>query len=197
MTNTRCALPAWLRPTCRAIEWTPLTLLTAAILVTSIIFGWRTIEVPALIQHLAVAGLAAAAVLGLGDPARPLLQAVPTPPIARLTHRVTLLAGATTLAVAAVVASERVLAISPTAEPALAASLLALAAIGVAVHASVSPVSDHANEAAAAVVLCVAAAALPLAFIADPVRMAWLHNPWPVTAAGVAITVGATTRRSA
>lgn len=191
-------MPAWVRPTHRAIDWTPLTLITSAILIASIILGWRTIEVPALIQDLGVAGLAAAVVISLGDPARALLQALPTSPIARLTHRVALLAGATTLAVAAIVAAEHLLALSPTAEPELATALIALAAIGIAVYATISPIVDRANEAAAGVILLwVAAAALPVAFLADPVRMAWLHHPWIVTAAAAALTLGATRHPSA
>jgi hypothetical protein len=191
-------MPVWLRPTRRAIDWTPLALVTTAVLATSIILGWRTIEVPAVIQRAGVAGLAAAAVLGLGDPARALLQAVPTPPITRLTQRVTLLASATAVAVAAIVICERVLALSPTVEPKLAAALIALAAIGVAVHAALSRTIDHANDAAAATILLwVAAAFLPSALLPDLARMAWLHHPWIVTTAAAAVTAAATRHRAA
>ena len=191
-------VPAWLRPTRRAIDWAPLTLITGALLATATVLGWRRIEVPALIQYLAVAGLAAAAVLGLGDPARPLLQALPTPPIVRFSHRAVLLVGASALAAAVLVAAERLLALSPTSEPELAAALVALAAIGTAVHAVGNPIVDHANEAAAgSILLWVAAVALPTELVPESVRMAWLHHPWPVTAAAAAITIGATTHRSA
>ena len=191
-------VPAWLRPTRRAVDWAPLTLITGALLATATILGWRRVEVPALVQYLAVAGLAAAAVLGLGDPARPLLQAQPTPPIARFSHRAVLLVGATALAAGVLVAAERLLALSPTSEPELAAALLALAAIGTAVHALGNPIVDHANEAAAgSILLCVAAVALPTELVPESVRMAWLHHPWMVTAAAAAITIAATTHRSA
>lgn len=187
MTTTARARPVWLRPTRRAIDWTPLTLVTAALLATSIIVGWRMIAVPAFIQQVGVAGLAAAAVLGLADPARPLLQALPTRPIVRLTRRVTLLAGGTALALAALVACQRVL--SLTVQPALAAAVMALGATGVAVHTALSPASDHAHETAAATILLwVAAASLPIPVLPDPVRTAWLHHPWMVTAAAAAIT---------
>lgn len=198
MNRTDRAVAGWLRPTRRAIDWTPLTLVTAAILATSVILGWRTIEVPALVQTLGAAGLAAAAVLGLGDPARPLLQALPTATITRLTHRAALLVGATTLAVVTIVIGERLLALSPTAEPNLAAALIALAATGTAVHHTISPTIDHANEAAAGVILLwVAAAAVPVAVLPEVVRVAWLDQPWIVTAAAAVVTLVATTRRSA
>ena len=198
MIGARRVVPAWLPPTRRAIDWIPLRLITAALLATATVMGWRTIEVPAVIQHLAVAGLAAAGVLGLGDPARPLLQALPTGAMARLAHRAVLLVGATALAAAVLVGGERVLTLSPTAEPGLAAALMALAAIGTAVHATCSPVTDHADEAASgAILLWVAAAALPVPFVPDPLRTAWLTHPWPVTAAAAFVTIGATTRRCA
>jgi hypothetical protein len=195
VTSTGLSSLAWLRPTRRAIEWTPLALVTAAILVTSSIFGWRAVEVPLIIRFLGVAGLAAAAVLGLGDTARALLQALPTPPLTRLGHRVLLLAGATALAVTAIGASGRLLGSSPTAEPELAGALIALAAVGIAVHSSLSSTVDHAEEAAAGVILLwVAAAALPLTSLAVPVSMAWLHRPSIVTAAAGAVTLFATRR---
>jgi hypothetical protein len=198
VTDSGRALPVWLRPTRRAINWTPLALITVSLLTTSIVLGWRMIEVPGLIQQVGVAGLAAAVALGLGDPARQLLQAVPTRPIVRLTRRVALLAGATALVVAAIAVGERVVGLSPTAEPELAAALVALAAIGLTVHAALSPTTDHANEAAAgAILLWVAAAFLPIALLPDPVRIAWLHHPWIVTTAAAAVTLGATTHPSA
>jgi hypothetical protein len=198
VTDTSAARPVWLRPTRRAIDWTPLALITAALLTTSIIFGWRMIEVPAFVQLVGVTGLAAAVAIALEDPARPLLQAVPTRPIVRLTRRVALLAGATTLAVAAIAVCERVVGLSPTAELEHAAALVALAAFGMSVYAALSPTIDHANEAAAGTILLwVAAAFLPIALPPDPVRMAWLHHPWIVTAAAAAVTVRATTHRAA
>lgn len=191
--STRLSSPAWLRPTRRAIEWTSLTFITAAILVASTILGWRAIEVPLFIRSMGVAGLAAAAVLGLGDPARPLLEALPTPPIARLGHRVSLLAGATAMAAAVIVASARLFGFSPTPEADLAGALIALTAIGIAVHAILSATVDHANEAAAGVILLwVVAGALPVASLADPVAMAWLNHPSIVIAIAATVTLGVT-----
>ena len=191
-------VPRWVTPTRRAIDWAPLTLITAALLATATLLGWRTIEVPAVVQYLAVAGLGAAAVLGLGDPARPLLQALPTPPLTRLAHRAVLLVGATALAASVVVAGERLLGLSPTADAELAVALIALAAVGTAVHAALGPIIDHANEAAAgSILLWVGVAGLAIAFIPDAVAMAWLNHPWQVSAISAVVIVGVTNRRSA
>ncbi|CAN5829787.1 hypothetical protein BH24ACT5_BH24ACT5_03290 [soil metagenome] len=190
--------PAWLRPTRRAVDWTPLTLITAALLTTTAVLRWRTTNVPVVVEVLAVAGLGAAAVLGLGDPARPLLQALPTPPIVRLAHRGALIAGATTLAAAVIVATQHLLELRPAAEPELAAAVVALIATGTAVQATASPTIDHAHEAAAgSILLWAATAALPIALVPDALRMAWLEHPWLVTATAAALTVAATSRRSA
>lgn len=198
MTDSGRGLPVWLRPTRRAIDWTPLALVTAALLATSIILGWRMVEAPLVIERVSVAGLASAAVLGLADPARALLQAVPTSPRTRLARRLALLAGGTMLAVAAIVACERVVGLSPTAERELAAALIALVAIGIAVHAALSPTIDGASEAAAGtIVLWVAAAFLPVPLVPDAVRAAWLHYPWIVTTAAAAVAISATRHRSA
>jgi len=172
-------------------------LIVGALLVTAVFLGWRSIEVPPFLHYSAVAGLAAAAVLGLHDPARPLLQALPTPPIVRLAHRAVLLVGATTASVAILLAAERLLALSPTSEPELAAALVALTVSGAAIHAAADPIIDRASEAAAmAILLWVAAAAAPTAL---PVSMstAWLNHPWPVVAIAGAVMLIATTHRSA
>ena len=190
--------PAWLRPTRRAIDWTPLTLITAALLVTAAILGSRGLEVPDVISHLAVAGLAAAAVLGLGDNTRPLLDALPTRAIARLGHRALLLTGATVLAAGVLVTTERLLDLSPTTEPGRAAALLALAALGTAVYAATHRMIDHAHEvSAAAILLLVAGSSLTTKVIPDTIRLAWLRDPWPVVSIAMVVILASTTRRSA
>ncbi|HUP75689.1 MAG TPA: hypothetical protein VM282_21805 [Acidimicrobiales bacterium] len=147
---------------------------------------------------MAVAALSAAGVLGLADPARPLLQALPTSPLTRLAHRAALLIGATAFVTVLLVAAERVLAVTPTAEPELAAALLALATAGTAVHAVCNPFVEHTNEiAAGSMLLWVASLSLPFAFIPVAVRVAWLHHPWPVTATATVVIVCAMTRRDA
>lgn len=197
MTITRLPAPAWLRPTRRAIEWAPLALVAAALLVASSSMRGPAIEVPPIIRFLGVASLAAAAVLGLGDTARALLEALPTPPLARLGHRVALLASATALVVAALGTSVRLLRLSPTAGPELAGALVALAASGIALHSTLSPRLDRAEEAAAGgILLWVAAAALPLPSFAIPVSMAWVQRPGIVTAVAVAVTLLGTRRRA-
>ena len=189
--------PAWLAPTRRAIDWTPLALIAAALLATAAFLGWRTIDVPGVIQHMAVAALSVAAVLGLADPARPLLQALPTSPLTRLARRVVLLIGATTFVTAVLVVAEHLLAVTPTAEPELAAALFALATVGTAVHAVCDPISEHANEiAAGSILLWVSAMSLPVAFIPDTVHTAWLHHPWPIAATATVVIVCATRWRA-
>jgi hypothetical protein len=99
---------------------------------------------------------------------------------------------------AVILACERALAASATVEPELAAALVAVAAIGIAVHTGLTPSIEHAHEAAAGAILLLAvASALPVGVIADPVRMAWLHHPWVVTAAAAVVTAGATRHRAA
>ena len=189
--------PAWLAPTRRAIDWTPLAVITGALLATTTLLGWRQIHVPILIHYLAIAGLASAAVLGLGDPARPLLQALPTAPITRLSHRWVLLVGATAAVVGTLLSAERLLGVTPTAAPQLAPALVALAALGTAVHTVAAPLTDHPHEtAASSILLCIVVSALPLD-LPDTLRMAWLHHPWPVTAASIAVILAATTKSSA
>ncbi len=190
--------PAWLAPTRRAIDWTPLAVITGALLATAALLGWRQIEVPVLLHYLAVAGLASAAVLGLADPARPLLQALPTTPITRLSHRGILLVGATAVVVGALLSAERLLGLTPTAAPQLAPALVALAAFGTAVHTLAAPLTDHPHEAAASsILLCIVVSALPLDVLPDTLRMAWLHYPWPFTAAATIVILTRITKPSA
>ncbi|MFN0029032.1 MAG: hypothetical protein ACKV2O_17880 [Acidimicrobiales bacterium] len=196
--GARTLRPAWLAPTRRAIDWTPLAVITGALLATATLLGWRQLEVPELLQYLAVAGLASAAVLGLADPARPLLQALPTTPITRLSHRGMLLVGATALAAGALLSAERLLDLTPTAAPQLAPALMALAALGTAVHTVAAPLTDHPHEAAAgSIMLCIVASALPLDFLPDTLRMAWLHHPWPFTAAATIVILTRITKPGA
>lgn len=199
MTGARRVALAWLRPTRRAIDWTPLIVIAAAQLAVGTVLGWRYGEVPGLVQHLAAAGLAASVVLSLHDPARPLLQALPTPLLVRLSHRVVLLLGATAATTAVLVVIVNLQASSPAVQPGLPAALIALIAFGIAVHAAAGPVIDHASElAASAVLLWVGTAvAIPAELVPDAVRFAWLEHPWPTTAAAMGVTLLATTHRSA
>lgn len=197
-------VPAWLHPTVRAINWTPLALITAALSATVVTLGWRHIEVPSLITHLGVAGLAAAAVLGLDDPARPLLQALPTRPIAQLAHRAVLLVAATALAaagcvvVAIAVTGDRFVD-SRSTDPELAAALMALAASGTAVRAILGTRLEQAEEAAAGSILLWVGGAVvvPDAWVPEPLRLAWLDHPLLVTAVAVLVVIVATCRRGA
>lgn len=187
---------AWLHPTRRAIDWTSLSLVTVALVGTQVLLAGRDGDVPDLIHYLAVGAVAAGTVLGLDDPAQPLLEAAPTSFPTRLVHRLIVLTGGVTLVVAVLAGTERLLGIRPAAGPGLAATLIALVAFGVAVHAISTPVIEHASEAAAAATLfwVIAALVVPPELVPQVVGRAWLDHPWPVaalaTAATVAVTIG-------
>lgn len=82
--------PAWLVPTVRAIPWQPLAGVAAcltAVCVLAIALGrW-----PVGVLDVAAAGLAAAVVAGLRDPAADLLSAMPTSTATRRAHRLRIL----------------------------------------------------------------------------------------------------------
>ncbi len=198
MTVSSIAGTAWVRPTVRAIDWTALGLVTATLLVAEGILGWTGVEAPAIIRYAGVAALAAAAALGLGDPAQSLLQPVPTPSVVRLGHRTTLLLGTTASVAGLLVAVGHLVAMTPSGQHDLAAPLLALAATGIAVHAMAGPRIERRQEiAAVTILLWVAAAALPVPATLDALRLAWLEHSWWVVIVTVALTAGVTRRRSA
>ena len=198
MTVTSIARTTWVRPTVRAIDWTPLFLVTGTTLAAEGVIGWTGIDPPAFVLYTGLGGLAASAVLGLGDPAQSLLQPLPATTFMRLLHRTALLSASTAFSVCAIVITAKLLDLSPHLGPDLSASLVALAAVGVAVHAIAGAVSHRRHEiAATTILLWVAAAAMPLPAALDVVRLAWLDRPGWVALVAVATTIGGTRRRSA
>jgi len=158
-------------------------------------FGWRDVEMPAIVRHAGVAGLAAAMLLGLDDPARPLLTALPTQSLERLLHRVVVLATAAGLVGTLLAVASWGVELSPSATSAEAAALVALLATGLAVFAVTAPRVDRAAEVAAvSVVLWVGAGVVPRFGLPAGMVIGWLEHPWPVAACASMVAVGVTHR---
>jgi hypothetical protein len=182
--------PAWLWPTARAVELWPLATVTVVLGIVIVSFGWREVEMPAIVRHAAVAGLAAAMLLGLDDPARPLMNALPTQALERLLHRVVVLAVAAGIVGTLFAAASWRVDLSPSATSAEAATLVALLATGLAVFAVTAPRVDRAAEVAAlSVVLWVGAAVVPRFGLPGGLVTGWLEHPWPVAACASMVAV--------
>ena len=170
-----------------------------ALIVLGAILRARDQDAPKSLGELACGPLAAAATLAIADRARALLQPVPTSARIRLARRVAIVVPVIALAVAALLGADRIVyshsAITPTVPP-----LVALITAAVAVHAALSRrFSEHSSEAAAtfAALWPVSAAMIPARVVPETITMAWLIHPWPVIAAGIAVTFWATSGVSA
>ncbi len=189
--------PAWLWPTARAVDLSPLATVTVVLAIVTVSFGWRDVEMPAIVRHAGVAGLAAAMLLGLDDPARPLVDALPTQALERLLHRVVVLATAAGLVGTLLAVASWGVELSPSATSAEVAALVALLATGLAVFAVTAPRVDRAAEVAAMfVVLWVGAAVVPRCGLPAGLVIGWLEHPWPVAACASMVAVGVTHRET-
>lgn len=147
--------PGWLVPTARAIPWWPLVAVAVLLTGTSVLA--ERAEVPVVgILGIATAGLAAAVVAGLHDPAAALLSAVPTSLAVRRARRLLLLLPA-----------ELAIAVASTLNVPLG-GLVALTAAGLGVAFWAGPI---------------AGAAVPLGwvFVARAGGFAWDQHPALVT----------------
>ena len=182
--------PAWLWPTVRAVDLWPVAIVTVVLGIVTVSFGWRDVEMPAIVRHAGFAGLAAAMLLGLDDPARPLVHALPTQALERLLHRVVVLATAAGLVGTLLAVASWGVELSPSATSAEAAALVALIATGLAVFAVTAPRVDRAAEVAAvSVVLWVGAGVVPRFGLPVVVVIGWLEHPWPVAACASMVAV--------
>ena len=158
-------------------------------------FGWRDVEMPVTVRHAGVAGLAAAMLLGLDDPARPLMTALPTQALERLLNWVVVLATAAGLMGTLLAVASWGVELSPRATSAEAAALVALLATGLAVFAVTAPRVDRAAEVAAvSVVLWVGAGVVPRFGLPAGLVIGWFEHPWPVAACASMVTVVVTHR---
>lgn len=175
--------PAWLVPTCRAVPWQPLAGVTAclaAVCVLAAALGrW-----PVGVLDVAAAGLAAAVIAGLRDPAADLLSAMPTTAATRRAHRLRILVPAGLglwvgyLATGHLWASTLGWPVGP---------FVALVATGAAVVVWAPPrLAVEAGVAAPLIWLALTRAGGGLDPDLQQVLFAFEHHPWIVTTAAVA-----------
>ena len=175
--------PAWLAPTARAVPWQPLAGV-AACLVAVCAFAAAWGHWPVGVLDVTAAGLAAAVVAGLRDPAAELLEAVPTSAATRRTRRQALLVPTGLvlwlgyLGAAHLWAPEMGWPIGPA---------VALMATGCAV-AVCAPQRLAVEAGVAAPLVWVALARVAVALDQEyaQVLFAFQHHPWIVTTAAVA-----------
>lgn len=165
-----------LRPTARAMPWSPVLAVGATGLLAAGMTGALS-ERPSALPLVVAGALAAAAVATLRDPADELLRPLPTTVTARRMLRavlVTLLAGPATAGVAIL-----------TPGPGAAAATVALVLTGLAVAAWLPP---HRVLTASAVPACWVMAGLALhdrlGLVGDTAGW-WSTHPWPVALAAV------------
>lgn len=186
--DRRSASAAWLRPTIRAVPWRPLLLVAGALGgALALTHAAGAPPAPSTLVGAALALLAAAALLGLDDPARDVLAALPTTAARRRAHRLALLVPALAVAGAALLAVGRWSDV--TSEPAgsVTATLAALTIAGLLVACLIERRRAELTAPAGAgapVVWVLVATALPEAGMAGEVAHGWADRPWPWAAAG-------------
>ena len=188
---TAGARAAWLVPTSRALPWRPLLVvvptLTAAL---AIAFVAGADPAPPTLLGLAVALLAAAALLGLDDPARSLLAAVPTSLARRRAHRLVLLVPVLVGAAATLLAVAHRLDLVTATVTSGTASLAALVAWGLAAGRLVErwrPELVAPVAAGTPIAWVLAAAALPADGVVGDLAHAWAAQPWGWAATGAVV----------
>ena len=169
-------------PTARATAWTPLIALSVGLLLVAGVFRLRDTPSETVVV-MGAAGLAAALVLAVRDPADALLAALP---VSRLTRRLLRLALVTLVAAPIWLAFTLLL---PGGERGLA-PLVALTASGVAV-ATWLPVERDVLPAAALPLVWATAAELLGGlggFVGDLADL-WVRHPWPVALVALVLVV--------
>ena len=189
-TATSCSLAgarvsaAWVAPTARAVPWQPLAGIGTALVGVSAVATYAD-RWPVTLLGLAAAGVAAATVAGLHDPAAALLAAVPTSAARRRAHRVALLAPVALLIWLGYVA------VGHHWYPGLGwplGQVTALATTGLALAAwwPADRTDVRVGAGVAAVLLWYAVARPGLVDDHAEVLLAWQHHPWIVSAVAVA-----------
>ena len=174
---------AWLAPTARAVPWQPLAGV-AACMVGVVVLAASRGRWPVGVLDVAAAGMAAAAVAGLRDPAAALLSASPTSATRRRAHRQTLLVPAGIGLWLAYLAAGNL--VSPDLGWPVAPAV-ALLATGCAVAAWVPErLAVEAGAAAPLAWVALARAASALDDAGPSVLGAYREHPWIVTAAALA-----------
>ncbi|GAA4409661.1 hypothetical protein GCM10023168_28590 [Fodinibacter luteus] len=175
--------PAWLAPTARAVPWQPLAGVAACLTVVCA-FALTQGHWPWGVLDVAAAGLAAAVVAGLRDPAANLLSAVPTSAARRRARRQVLLVPAAVglwlayLAVGHVVAPGMGWPVGPA---------VALTATGLAVVAwAPDRIAVEAGVATPLIWVALARTGVVIDDQYSQVVFAFQHHPWIVTAAAAA-----------
>jgi hypothetical protein len=182
------ARAAWLVPTSRALPWRPLLVVVptlAAVLAIADVAGAG--PAPPTLLGLAVALLAAAALLGLDDPARSLLAAVPTSLARRRAHRLVLLVPVLAVSTATLLAVAHRLDLVTATLTSGTASLAALVAWGLAAGRLVErwrPELVAPVAAGTPIAWVVAAAALPADSAVGDLVHTWSAQPWRWAATG-------------
>jgi hypothetical protein len=186
------SITPWLAPTVRAVPWWPL-----AIAVTALASALAAAHVaaaapaPPTLVGLGLALIVAAAILGLDDPARDLLAALPTSLARRRLQRLVLLVPSALGAGAALLLGGRHLGLVLESATAALASLAALAALGMLAGRLaerrridlLAPVG-----AGASIAWALASAALPAHGLVGATAHGWADRPWPwVVAAAAAV----------
>ena len=177
------ATPAWLGPTARAVPWQPLlgvaVCMIGVVALATVRGSW-----PVGMLDVAAAGMAAAVVAGLRDPAADLLSAMPTSAARRRARRQLLLVPVglgmwlSYLAVGNVLSPDLGWPLGPA---------VALVATGCAVAAWVPDrLSVEAGVAAPLLWMAVARASTGLDASVTGVLAGYQHHPWIVTLAAVA-----------
>ena len=181
--NPAWLAPAWLAPTARAVPWQPLAGVAACLMAVCAL-ALTTGSWPWGVLDIAAAGLAAAVVAGLHDPAANLLSAVPTSAARRRARREAMLVPAGValwlayLSVAHVVAPKVGWPVGPA---------VALIATGLAVVAwAPERFAIEAGVATPLMWVALARAGVVIDEQYSQVVFAFQHHPWIVTAAAAA-----------
>lgn len=169
-------------PTAKATAWTPLIALSVGLLLVAGLFRLRDTSSDAVVV-MAAAGVAAALVLALRDPADALLAPLPVP---RFTRRLLRLA---LVAAPAVAVWFAVALLMPGDEGGLA-PLVALTACGVAVATWLPTERDVLPAAALPLVWATAAELIGgRSGLVGDVADLWVRHPWPLAAAALVLVV--------
>lgn len=173
----------WLVPTARAVAWRPLAVVVPTLAVAlALAHSAGAASVPPMLLGVALALLVAAALLGLDDPARDLLAAVPTNLARRRAQRLALLGPAAVGATVGLLVAGRQLDLAADPVGSGVASAAALSAVGLLAGRIaerwrmelLAPVG-----AAAPIAWVLVAAALPVEGVLGEVANGWAERPWP------------------
>lgn len=177
----------------------PLASITAGLVAVAVVMSWRMSATPDLLLSAAPGALAAGVALGLDDEGFRFIRTMPTPPLARLALRLTLLLPVLVVSTTSLLVFERVLFDHPGITPS-ASALGALVAAGIAIDVVVSryrPESAAELAAGAVVAWAVADSLVPNMVGVKTLAGAWHNDALAVLAASIVIAIFGSAGREA